>query len=349
MVPGRGHQRSAEPVALAAAPSRRAGQGAASSVAKRSRTRHTLGWTTSGGCARRSGSSGELPRREQEIVALCELAELTYAEAAVALRVARRHRPLAAARGSGRRLRGPRGGRNSERGTGDVPATGRWSGRCSHSRWRTARLPRATLGSRGVFASGSEHLCADCAEAPDLAPPAGGLAAAAAAATIVLRRRGWQRRRDGFRRRGAPRSRPQSRASGCYETDSLEVGVAVVDADGRDPAGDLRGARRTGDLRGPIPDLPEPREREIGPVGVFREPSPGTCKRLGLAELPASYAAKGKRFAELREAIFDRIGWPGSGSDPGSGRCTGEAGDPRGRAGGAPRPWIHAGWGHRGR
>jgi RNA polymerase sigma factor (sigma-70 family) len=28
---------------------------------------------------------GRLPRREQEIVALCELAELTYAEAAVAL------------------------------------------------------------------------------------------------------------------------------------------------------------------------------------------------------------------------------------------------------------------------
>jgi hypothetical protein len=110
---------------------------------------------------------------------------------------------------------------------------------------------------------------------------------------------------------------------GCFETESLDVGVAVVDADGRDPRTICAELWRTGALPGPIPNRLEACVLEEG-VGVFPSSSPGTCSRLGLADLPASYAAQARRFAELRNAIFARIGWPGSGTDPGSGRCARE-------------------------
>jgi hypothetical protein len=112
---------------------------------------------------------------------------------------------------------------------------------------------------------------------------------------------------------------------GCFETESLGAGVAVVDADGRDPRTICAELWRTDALPGPVPDRLAACVLETGAIGVFPSSSSGTCNRLGLADLPASYAAQGRRFAELRDAIFARIGWPGSGTDPGSGRCAREA------------------------
>jgi hypothetical protein len=59
----------------------------------------------------------------------------------------------------------------------------------------------------------------------------------------------------------------------------------------------------------------------ISTVGI-RPPS-ATCEKLGLADLPASYAQEGKRFAALRDAIVAKIGEAASGSSRGGPQCVG--------------------------
>lgn len=63
---------------------------------------------------------------------------------------------------------------------------------------------------------------------------------------------------------------------------------------------------------------------ETGAIGVFPSSGAKTCEELGLADLPASYAAESKRFAALRDAIVDELGEPASGSSLGSPKCVGE-------------------------
>jgi hypothetical protein len=63
---------------------------------------------------------------------------------------------------------------------------------------------------------------------------------------------------------------------------------------------------------------------DTGAIGVFPSSGAETCENLGLADLPASYAAKRKRFDELRDAIVAQVGEPASGSTRGGPQCVGE-------------------------
>ena len=109
---------------------------------------------------------------------------------------------------------------------------------------------------------------------------------------------------------------------GCY--DKARVGVTVVQADGRDPVAICSELWAQGLMdAGRVPKLVACVE-ETGGIGVFPTPANETCARLGMADLPASYAVEGKRFAELRDAIEAHLGVPASGSSLGSPKCVGE-------------------------
>jgi hypothetical protein len=112
---------------------------------------------------------------------------------------------------------------------------------------------------------------------------------------------------------------------GCYDRASLDANVAVVSADGRDPTAICSEIWQAGDLPGaPVPDKLAACVLESGAIGVFPSSGAETCERLELADLPASYAAEGKRFAELRDAIVAQVGEPASGSTRGGPQCLGE-------------------------
>jgi hypothetical protein len=111
---------------------------------------------------------------------------------------------------------------------------------------------------------------------------------------------------------------------GCFEQASLSANVAVVSADGRDPAVICREIFQASDLSAPIPDELASCVLDSGAIGVFPSSGPQTCDLLGLADLPASYAVARKRFAALRNAIVAQIGEPASGSTRGGPQCVGE-------------------------
>ena len=112
---------------------------------------------------------------------------------------------------------------------------------------------------------------------------------------------------------------------GCYDKASLEANVAVVSADGRDPAAICQEIWQAGDLPGaPVPSKLASCVLDTGAIGVFPSSGAQTCENLGLADLPASYAAEAKRFAALEDAIVSRIGEPASGSSRGGPQCLGE-------------------------
>lgn len=114
---------------------------------------------------------------------------------------------------------------------------------------------------------------------------------------------------------------------GCYDKASLDANVAVISADGRDPTAICTEIWQRGDLPGaPIPDKLAACVLETGAIGVFPSSAErgGTCERLGLAELPASYAQAGKQFAALSDAIVAHLGEPASGSSRGGPQCVGE-------------------------
>lgn len=95
---------------------------------------------------------------------------------------------------------------------------------------------------------------------------------------------------------------------GCFETPDVDGSVAVVNADGRDPRAICAELWRDGALRGrPMPERFAACVLQTGAVGVFPSSEPGTCERLGLAELPASYAAAARRLAGLRDALVARF------------------------------------------
>ena len=113
---------------------------------------------------------------------------------------------------------------------------------------------------------------------------------------------------------------------GCFETAGLDANVAIVNADGRDPTvicaelwrdGAMGSAAAPGNLAACV--------LTSGAIGVFPSSGKGTCEQLGLADLPPTYAAEGKRFAELREAIIAHLGEPGTGSSQSTLKCVGEA------------------------
>jgi hypothetical protein len=114
---------------------------------------------------------------------------------------------------------------------------------------------------------------------------------------------------------------------GCYDRASLDANVAVVSADGRDPAeicAELWAADASGEGRSREPGELTSCVLDSGAVGVFPGSGAGTCGRLGLADLPASYAAEARQFAALRDALTRRLGFPGSGTELPSGPCVGE-------------------------
>jgi hypothetical protein len=111
---------------------------------------------------------------------------------------------------------------------------------------------------------------------------------------------------------------------GCFERASMNANVAVVSADGRDPAVICREIFQASDLSVPVPDKLASCVLDTGAIGVFPSSGPQTCEQLGLADLPASYAVERKRFAALRSAIVAQIGEPASGSTRGGPQCVGE-------------------------
>jgi hypothetical protein len=112
---------------------------------------------------------------------------------------------------------------------------------------------------------------------------------------------------------------------GCYETAEVDGNIAVVDADGRDPVAICAELWQDGLMgHGPAPESLAACVLDTGPIGVFPSTGPDTCEQLGLADLPASYAVEGKRFAGLRDAIVAELGEPASGSSIGSSKCVGE-------------------------
>ena len=95
---------------------------------------------------------------------------------------------------------------------------------------------------------------------------------------------------------------------GYYASASTSGDTTIVNADGRDPrviCAELWAQGAVGE--GPAPEELAACVLETGPVGVFPSSGPNTCEELGLAELPASYAAEGKRFAELRDALVREL------------------------------------------
>jgi hypothetical protein len=109
---------------------------------------------------------------------------------------------------------------------------------------------------------------------------------------------------------------------GCFETESLDANVSVVSADGRSPTVIcLEIWSQYGIEDGPAPTEASACVLESGAVGVFPSAAPDTCKKLGLADLPPTYAVKAERFAALREAIEAHVGIPPSGTSEGDLKC----------------------------
>jgi hypothetical protein len=112
---------------------------------------------------------------------------------------------------------------------------------------------------------------------------------------------------------------------GCYETAALDGNVAIVKTDGRHPTAICGELWHDGDMGpGPAPESLAACVLTTGPVGVFPSSGEDTCERLGLADLPPTYAAEQKRFAELRDAIEDHLGEPGTSIRERGPQCVGE-------------------------
>lgn len=112
---------------------------------------------------------------------------------------------------------------------------------------------------------------------------------------------------------------------GCYDGASLSANTTVVEADGRTPiaiCADLWRQGVMGDAS--TPERLAACVLQSGAVGVFPSSGADTCAQLGLADVPASFAAESKRFAALRRAIIAQLGEPASGSSPRSATCIGE-------------------------
>jgi hypothetical protein len=112
---------------------------------------------------------------------------------------------------------------------------------------------------------------------------------------------------------------------GCYDSASLAANTAVVGTDGRDPVAICSEIWQQGALGRPIPKQLQACVLKTGAIGVFPATGDDTCGALGLAPLPASYAAQAKRFAALQQAIYARLGTPASGSSKRGPQCVGKS------------------------
>jgi hypothetical protein len=112
---------------------------------------------------------------------------------------------------------------------------------------------------------------------------------------------------------------------GCYDRPDLDANTAIVSADGRDPVAICSSVWQQGALGRKIPKRLQACVLRTGAIGVFPASGHDTCGALGLAPLPASYAAEAKRFAALRDAIVARLGEPASGSSLRGPQCVGRA------------------------
>jgi len=112
---------------------------------------------------------------------------------------------------------------------------------------------------------------------------------------------------------------------GCFDRASLTANTAIVSADGRDPVAICSEVWQQGALGTHVPKRLAACVLHTGAIGVFPRTGENTCGALGLAPLPASYAAEAKRFAALQSAIVARLGEPASGSSKRGPKCVGEA------------------------
>lgn len=112
---------------------------------------------------------------------------------------------------------------------------------------------------------------------------------------------------------------------GCYDRASLAANTAIVSADGRDPVAICAEVWQQGAFGTDVPTQLEACVLQTGAIGVFPRSGRDTCETLGLAPLPASYAAQARRFAALRDAIVARLGEPASGSSKRGSQCVGKA------------------------
>ena len=113
---------------------------------------------------------------------------------------------------------------------------------------------------------------------------------------------------------------------GCFETAALEGNVAVVGADGRPPTAICAELWQQGAMGiRAAPNTLAACVLDSGAIGVFPSSGGGTCEQLGLADLPPTYTAELKQFAELREAIVAHVGEPGTGSSRSTLTCISEA------------------------
>lgn len=110
---------------------------------------------------------------------------------------------------------------------------------------------------------------------------------------------------------------------GCFDRASLSANTAIVSADGRDPVAICSEVWKQGALGTHMPKQLAAWVLQTGAIGVFPRTGPDTCGALGLAPLPASYAAEAKRFAALQSAIVARLGAPASGSSKRGRECVG--------------------------
>jgi hypothetical protein len=112
---------------------------------------------------------------------------------------------------------------------------------------------------------------------------------------------------------------------GCFDSASLSANTAIVSADGRDPVAICSGVWQQGALGKHVPKRLQACVLQTGAIGVFPATRRDTCGALGLAPLPASYAAQARRFAALQSAIVARLGEPASGSSKRGPQCVGQA------------------------
>jgi hypothetical protein len=112
---------------------------------------------------------------------------------------------------------------------------------------------------------------------------------------------------------------------GCFDRASLSANTAIVSADGRDPVTICTDVWQEGALGTPVPKQLEACVLQTGAIGVFPRSGDDTCGALGLAPLPASYAAEATHFAALQSAIVARLGEPASGSSKRGPECVGQA------------------------
>lgn len=112
---------------------------------------------------------------------------------------------------------------------------------------------------------------------------------------------------------------------GCYDRADLGANVSVISADGRGAVAQCRELWEQGSAGTPVPQNLAACVLRTGPIAVFPSVDDQTCERLGLSDLSVAGQTESRRFVRMRNAVYARIGTPGSGSSRGSAHCVGQA------------------------